>query len=336
MRHQGSPSWPAQAVTQGLGTQRTGSFSAAGSASILSSARIASIEPAGAAYVGPRQVDLGGHAPGTVGGPPDVRALSPAAVQAGECDHGPGRPPVEEVVAVRQAHPRPFEHRAWHRPPPGSSMAWGCCPVPPEAPSMNRRPSRSRPTRRTSSPPAWPSSPARSRRRPRRPPGTGCPPAGPGRRTGAARPGPPAAAQPNGTARPPAAASRSTRPRRPSGPAGPRCPGSRLGAAPAHRPRTRPGRRPRSCARPPMAPAAARSSPPGPRRCSSAARHCSRQHYRRHRITYRQEQRIRINNEASGRNDLDGPLRDIRCLYPTIEALVSTVQSAMIIPGNAF
>jgi hypothetical protein len=32
-------------------------------------------KPAGAADVGPRQVDLAGHAPGAVGGPPQVRAL---------------------------------------------------------------------------------------------------------------------------------------------------------------------------------------------------------------------------------------------------------------------
>src|SRR6202043_39469 len=62
--------------------------------------------------------DLAGHAPGTVRGPPDVRALPPGTVQPGECDDGLRRSGVEEIVPVRQVHPRPFAHRAWHRVPP--------------------------------------------------------------------------------------------------------------------------------------------------------------------------------------------------------------------------
>src|ERR1700734_2970226 len=70
-------------------------------------------QPARAARIRPLQVDLGGDAPGTVGGPARVRGLLPGG-QPGDGSRGPL---VEEVVPVRQVHPWSLADRAGHRVP---------------------------------------------------------------------------------------------------------------------------------------------------------------------------------------------------------------------------
>ena len=164
-------------------------------------------QSAGAAGIGSRQVDLAGYAPGTVAGPPQVRALAPGSVHAGQRGDKLGRPRVQEVVPMRQVHPRPSAHCARHRVPPRPLDNLARLPRRgQDGGRAGERPSRSSPTRRTSSPAAWRSNPARCGQDP----GVRHPQAallrGPGCRTGAAGLAAgqvrPAAARPDGTARP--------------------------------------------------------------------------------------------------------------------------------------
>lgn len=165
---------------------------------------------------------------------------APDTVEAGQRGDGFGRPGVEEIVPVRQVHPRPPRTGPGTGSRPGSSMISRGCPGPARTAAVPGA-SRAKPSHAQNQQSCGVAVLSRAIAARASASGTHRLPAcGPWLPY---RGGPPGAVGGSATGwncASGAAAARSTRPRRPSGPNDPRYPGSGRGAAPARRPRTRP------------------------------------------------------------------------------------------------